>query len=143
MEVRVGIMEKAENMDQRVSIGASEQQKRASEGTAEQKETKTQHNAEKQQASYDAVSPHGDTLSISEAGKVTSSEKGSKLVNKDTTDGIVIQKETEQNEQEQESEASTINLSVYTELELKQMYLDGDITRAEYDEEINSREIQG
>lgn len=140
MEMIIGSMGTAQDMEQRVNSGESERQKKVSEGVTERKDMKTQHDEEKQQISYDAVSPHGDTLSISEAGKAVSSEKGGKLVNKDTTDGIVIRKEAGENEQEQEREVSTINLSVYTESELKQMYLDGDITRAEYDEEINSRE---
>lgn len=143
MEIIVGSMGTAEDMGQRAGIGGSEQQKNVSEGMAERKDMKSQHDTERQQVSYDAVSQHGDTFSISEAGKTASSEKGSKPVNKDTTDGIVIRKETGENEQEQEKEVSTVNLSVYTKTELKQMYLDGDITRAEYDEEINSRETQG
>lgn len=48
----------------------------------------------------------------------------------DAEDGIVIRKK---------SGESTINLSVYTESELRQMYLDGDITKAEYDEELGGR----
>lgn len=146
MDIIVGSMGMAEDMGRRVSIGEPEQQKNASEGPegmAERQDMKTQHDAERRQVSYDAVSSHGDTFSISEAGKAASSEKGSKPINKDTTDGIVIRKETGENEQEQEKEVSTVNLSVYTETELKQMYLDGDITRAEYDEEINIREAQG
>lgn len=142
MEMIVGNMRMAEDQEQRVSIGESEQQKKATEGVSERKDMKTRHDVEKQQVSYDAVSFYGDTLSISEAGKAVSSEPGGKQVNGDTTDGIVIRKETEEKEQRQESEVSTVNLSVYTESELKQMYLDGDITRAEYDEEISSRETQ-
>ncbi len=41
MEMIVGSMGTAEDMDQSVNIGASEQQKKASEGVAEQKEMKT------------------------------------------------------------------------------------------------------
>ena len=51
------------------------------------------NDAKKKPISYDAASLHGDTLSVSEAGKTASSQKGSRLVNKDATDGIVIRKE--------------------------------------------------
>ena len=133
-------MQPVEDMEQKANISASEQQKKCLEGVSERKEIKTQYIAKKQQTLYNATSPYGDTLSISEIGKTTSSLKGSKLVN-NTADGTVIWKEAGSNEQEQETETSTINLSIYTDLELKQMYLDGDISRAEYDEEVNNRKI--
>lgn len=145
MEIVIGSMKTAEDMNRSVGNGASVQQEKGLEGAAgqeaEQKEMKVQQESgKKQETSYDAVSSHGDTLSISKAGKVTSSEKGGKLVNEDTEDGVVIRKESEKSEQE--SDVSTVNLSTYTKQELRQMYLDGDITRAEYDEEISSREMQ-
>lgn len=90
MEIIIGSMKTTEDMEQSVT-GASEQQKNASEG---QKETKIHNDSGKQQTSYDAISKHGDTFSVSEAGKVASSGKGNKLVKADTTDGIVIQKST-------------------------------------------------
>lgn len=142
MEIVIGSMKTAEDMNQGIGKGASVQQEKGLEGDTGQKETKVQRESEKRlEVSYDAVSPHGDTLSLSKVGKVTSAEKGGKLVNEDMEDGTVIRKEP--GEKDQESEVSTINLSSYTELELKQMYLDGDITRVEYDEEISSRETQG
>lgn len=143
MEIIAERMKTAEDRNPRVSISAYEQQKKGSEEVAEQKKMNTQHNTKKQQASYDAVSRHGDTLFISEAGKATSFKKSSRQAKEDTTDGAVLQKKKEENEQEQEREVSTINLSSYTESELKRMYLNGDITRAEYDKEVNSREKQG
>lgn len=140
MEMISGNVRTAEDMEQSVNTGASQQQKEVPEGAEGQKEIKKAHNAGKRQASYDAISPHGDTISVSEAGKAANSVKSNKLVNEDTTDGIVIRKDTE--ESRQENDLSTINLSGYTETELKQMYLDGDITRAEYEEEISSREME-
>jgi len=142
MEITVGKMGTAENMERRSDIGAAGQQNRVSERMEKQKDWKEQQNTEKQRTSYDAVSMYGDTLSFSKAGKTASSENGSKLVSEDTIDGIVIQKKSGESEHGQESEVSTINLSTYTESELKQMYLDGDITRAEYNEEISSREMR-
>ncbi len=103
MEINMDIIKKkmqsVEDMEQKVNISASEQQKKFLEGVSERKEIKTQYVAKKQQASYDATSPYGDTLSISEMGKTTSSLKGSKLVN-DTADGTVIWKGAGSNEQE-------------------------------------------
>lgn len=141
MEIIIEKMGTAENTEQKVNSSVYKQQENSLEGVAERKEMKMQHDAKKQQVSYDAVSLHGDTLSISKVGKTASSQKESGLVNEDTADGIVIRKKADA--KKQESESSTINLSVYTESELKQMYLDGDITRAKYDEEVNSREMQG
>lgn len=145
MEIISGSMRTAEDMGQGIDAGASEQQRKVPEGGTGQKEMKTQYDAGKRQTSYDAISLYGDTISISDAGKAANLAKGNKLVNEDTTDGIVIRKEAGENKQEteQENDVSTINLSTYTETELRQMYLDGDITKAEYDEEISSRETQG
>lgn len=65
-----------------------------------------------------AVSKDGDTLTISDAGKSASMDMGN----------------------QDESENATDDLSGYTEAELKQMYLDGTITKSEYDEELESRQ---
>lgn len=130
MEIMVGKMETAEDMEQRAHISVAKQQKKSSGGAAEREEMQTRQNTVKQPTSYDAVSGYGDILSISKEGKTASAENGSRLVSGDTEDGIVIRKE---------SGESTINLSVYTESELRQMYLDGDITKAEYDEELGGR----
>lgn len=139
MEMTIGSMRPEEDINQNAAQGMTEQHRKVSEGMGERKELKEQYRAGKQQeTAYNTVSPHGDTLSISEAGRTAN---GNKSGNKDTTDGIVIRKEAEK--KEQESEVSTVNLSSYTKQELKQMYFDGDITRAEYDEEISSREMQG
>lgn len=134
MEITIGSMKPEEDRKQNASVGASEQNKKVSDEMAERKGVKVQETA------YDTVSPHGDTLSISEAGMAATSQKDNEPGNKDTTDGIVIRKEAEGNQQE--SDVSTVNLSIYTKEELRQMYLDGDITRAEYDEEISSREMR-
>lgn len=66
-------------------------------------------------ASYDAVSAYGDTLTISAGGRAAGTNSSCA------------------------SEDSTDNLSEYTESELKQMYLDGTITKTEYEEELESR----
>lgn len=71
---------------------------------------------------YDAVSGQGDTLTISETGKSASMNLSN------------------ENSAESQSESSTENLSNYTQTQLKQMYLDGTITKSEYDEELTSRE---
>lgn len=83
MEIIVGSMGMAKDIGQRACIGGAEQQRNALEGMAERKDMKTQHDAERQQVSYDAVSRHGDTFSISEAGKTASCEKDNKPVNLD------------------------------------------------------------
>lgn len=144
MEIISGNLRTTEDMGQGIDAAASVQQKKVPEGAAWQKEMKIQYDAGKRQTSYDAISLYGDTVSISEAGKAANLVKSNQLVNEDTTDGIVIRKETGENKQEaeQKTDASTVNLSTYTETELRQMYLDGDITKAEYDEEISSRETQ-
>ena len=104
---------------------------------------KTQEGTGKQQeTAYNRVSPDGDTVSISEAGKrAISVEKDTEPADENTADGIVIHKEAEKSNPKEEEQVSTVNLSEYTESELKQMYLDGDITKSEYDEELNSREM--
>lgn len=112
----------------------SERYKKVSNPINVQKETEMQDGVGKQkESSYNIISSDGDTLSVSEAGKAANSKK-------DTMDGIVIQKEMAENRYI--SNGSTENLSTYSEMELKQMYLDGTITRAKYDEEIRSREKQ-
>lgn len=73
---------------------------------------------------YDAVSSHGDTLTISESGKSASTNMNN------------------QSGMDSESGNSTDDLSNYTETELKQMYNAGDITKSEYDEEISNRETK-
>lgn len=130
MEVTIGGMRQVEDTVQNSHINASEQQKKTREETVKQ-----------QEQAYNAVSPQGDTLSISEAGKAENARMNNLAGDNETTDGIVIRKEVEGNIQEQEGILSTINLSTYTESELRQMYLDGDITRSEYNEEISSREM--
>lgn len=105
---------------------------------SEQKKTQ-EETVRQSDTSYTAVSSQGDTVTVSEAGKAANSNMG----NQDRTDGTVTKKNVEEyltESESSESSNSTINLSGYTETELKQMYLDGDITKAEYDEELASRE---
>lgn len=89
---------------------------------------------------YDAVSTEGDSLSVSKEGKALNASgiSQSGIVKNAGTDGTVIQKAAEEDVQEEEI-VSTVNLSIYTETELEQMYLDGDITKVEYEDELRSR----
>lgn len=68
------------------------------------------------------TSAHGDTLTISEAGKSASAN---------------MNYESSANSEENNN---TGDLSGYSDSELKQMYLNGTITKSEYDEELASRE---
>lgn len=103
------------------------------------------------ESTYGAVSSHGDTLSISEAGKAANSDTGDKVVRLSSSeaDSTASLRVSEENFTESESDldsddaTSTINLSGYTDYELKQLYLDGDITKIEYDQELSSREVAG
>lgn len=132
MEITIGSMRTEEELVKNTYSAVSEQSKEASGERTELQNRKAQ-----QETSYDRVSTDGDTLSISEAGKAVSLGQDNKSVRIETEDGAVIQKEAE--EDGQDSNVPVVNLSTYTETELKQMYLDGDITRTEYDEEISSR----
>lgn len=116
-----------------VSQGNTTLERSPVSGTGQQKEMKEEAAGQKE-ISYEAVSSQGDTLSISETGKAVSSGENALA----GSEGIVIQKTTA--EAAAESINSTVNLSIYTETELKQMYLDGEITRAEYEEELDSRD---
>lgn len=127
MSFTINNVEQSADRLQGLQNSVSEKQKKTQEEVAVQQET-----------AYAAVSCEGDTLSISEAGKAA----GTQPDNQTETDGVVIQKAAEEYLTESESGNSTINLSGYTENELKEMYLDGEITKAEYDEEIDSRETE-
>lgn len=67
------------------------------------------------------TSVHGDTLTISESGKAASKNM------------------TNQGDSNADDNSFSDDLSGYTEAELQQLYLDGTITRNEYDEELESR----
>ena len=69
MEIMVGKMETAEDMEQRAHISVAKQQNKSSGGAAEREEMQARQNTAKQSTSYDAVSRYGDTLSISKEGK--------------------------------------------------------------------------
>jgi predicted kinase len=68
-----------------------------------------------------AVSSQGDTLTISSAGSNLAANATSTSSDSD-------------------SSSSEDNLSQYTEIQLQQMLQNGEITQAEYDAEIQSRE---
>lgn len=100
-----------------------------------------QKKVKESEVSYDAVSSQGDTLCISERGKAASAKMAnSQEETVDSVDGKVIKKPV--NVEQPEEEPQTNDLSGYTKMELQQMYLDGDITKAEYDEELDSRETE-
>lgn len=109
---------------------------------AEQQKKDKVEMSKQPEASYDAVSSQGDTLYISETGRDANSGMNDSEKGQNEADGKVILKTAEENMPTVEDDISTINLSRYTESELRQMYLDGDITRSEYDEELGSREME-
>lgn len=117
-----------------------------------QKKTKEETEIKQSQVNYDYVSTDGDTLQISEAGK--SASKGNENQTDSGNTGAQAQSSfagssTKQLENvdvntstnaSSSSTSSTADLSSYSESELKKMYLNGEITKAQYDEEISSRD---
>lgn len=90
-------------------------------------ETQTQNkkaDGNQEETAYDAVSSQGDTLSISDEGRNANSETSDQTATLSRTDadGTVLQKANTGYSTETDSSDSTINLSGYTETELKQMY---------------------
>lgn len=114
-------------------INVKDQQNNNKDNTEMKNEPKT---------SNTAVSSHGDMLSISKEGAAAYSKMNNQpdTSGQTTTATTAIQKLGERKATESDSDVSTTDLSSYTKTELKQMYLDGDITKAEYDKEIRSRE---
>lgn len=110
--------------------------------TAEQQDKSNAEKTRESENSQATVSSQGDLLSISKEGLDTSSQMKNQpdLQSQAQTDRTVIYESAEGKVTKLESDVSTINLSRYTETELSQMYRNGDITKAEYDEEISSRE---
>ncbi|MBU5479584.1 hypothetical protein KQI69_10250 [Eubacterium sp. MSJ-13] len=111
-----------------------------------QKNTKEETDIKQSQTNYDYVSTDGDTLQISEAGK--SASKGNENQADSGNTGAQAQssfagsstKQLENVDVSTSSTSSTADLSSYSESELKKMYLNGEITKAQYDEEISSRD---
>lgn len=132
MDISINNLNQPITTVQNSQINEVEKQVQGKEGTADQAET-----------TYDAVSSEGDTLSISEEGKAAGANAKDQVVQLSgaDSDGTVQQEANEVYFTDSDSSSSTINLSTYTETELKQMYLDGDITKLEYDEELSSREV--
>lgn len=140
MNIAMNDVNRSASTLQSSQISVSEQQKKDKEEVVRQPEETT----------YDAISSQGDTLTISEAGKTAlsnqdnQSESGQQASTEQqtSTESVALQNITIASSTDSESEeVSTVDLSGYTETELKQMYLDGDITKVEYDEEISSREV--
>lgn len=109
---------------------------------AEQTNTKA---AEKEAAQskineeYTAVSTYGDTVEITSFGKDIREDTGRSSSVVESEDGKVT-KISVTADMNMESASQSYNLSTYSESELKQMYQNGEITKVEYDEELNSRE---
>ena len=117
-----------------------------------QKNTKEETEIKQSQTNYDYVSTDGDTLQISEAGKSaskgnenqadsgnTGAQAQSSFAGSSTKQLENIDVNTSTNESTS-STSSAADLSSYSESELKKMYLNGEITKAQYDEEISSRD---
>lgn len=87
----------------------------------------------------ESISAYGDTVEITLSGKDVNEDADRSDNVIESKDGKVtrISVETDTNT---ETSSQTYNLSVYSERELKQMYQSGEITKTEYDEELNSRE---
>lgn len=88
---------------------------------------------------YTAVSVQGDTVEISPEGKAAGGNAGDDVAAAESGDGKVTRIITE-TDTTQTVASQTYQLSSYTENELRQMYQNGEITKAEYDEELESRE---
>ena len=114
------------------------------------KKIKEETEIKQSQVNYEYVSTDGDTLQISEAGK--SASKGnenqadsgntgaqSSFAGSSTKQLENVDVNTSTNASSS-STSSTADLSSYSESELKKMYLNGEITKAQYDEEISSRD---
>lgn len=104
-----------------------------------EQQPKKEEEIKQSETAYDAMSTQGDTLHISESARNAESGTDSLKENQSEADGKVILKSAQENSSESDDSLSTVNLSRYTETELREMYLDGDITKSEYDEEIESR----
>jgi hypothetical protein len=92
-----------------------------------------------QSANYDAISIQGDTLSLSQDGKAAAEalaqvKQDAALSGTDTEDSQLLNALTS----EEDSDSS--DLSSYTTTELKEMYLNGEITKEEYEAELKSRQ---
>lgn len=88
---------------------------------------------------YAAVSVQGDTVEISPEGKAAGGNAGDHPDVAESGDGKVTKIITE-TDTTQTAASQMYQLSSYTENELRQMYQNGEITKAEYDEELESRE---
>lgn len=99
---------------------------------------KEEVSAKQSEAAYSAVSSQGDTLYISESGR-SAFANNNRENDQSEADGKVILKSAVKSSSETNDSPSTTDLSSCTETELKQMYLNGDITKSEYDEEVKSR----
>ncbi len=99
-----------------------------------------------------ALSPQGDLLEISAAGRAAS-ENGASA---DEASGSAAQYSAssvesnaqaatqmlEEAETEETEESSTTDLSSYSDSELREMYQDGEITAAQYSQEMSRRKLE-
>lgn len=137
MDIKIGAT--GTGVVQGARINAAQHQQKPEQQKAE-RQNKAEM-ADRPDKSYNAVSSQGDTLELSEDGRKMSSEMQNLQENTAGADGDgkVIAKSGEKYVSEAEDSVSTIDLSSYTETELKQMYLEGDITKAEYEDELDDR----
>lgn len=132
-------MEIAVNSISRMEVGENSQVREA----VSRKQVTQEDTARQEKEAGSVISSQGDILTISEEGRAASEEAENQVVRLSGSEtGTAVQQVKEEYSAGADSSNSTIDLSSYTETELKQMYLDGDITKAEYDEEISSRETQ-
>lgn len=126
-QVQTNTSQKSTETDKaKESLNASKKNKETTSGSGEE---------------YTAVSAHGDTLQISSAGATAyeNSEQQQDSSADEQTNIAKIVSETVDTDSDSSSSSSD-DLSSYTATELKQMYQNGEITKQEYDEEIQSRE---
>ena len=120
------------------NVQANKQKEKAGETAQSAKESKNVGYDEGQQ--YTATSSQGDTLEISSAGSSAYENSEKKEENSEQTNISKIVSETVDTDDSDGTTSASEDLSSYTETELKQMYQNGEISKADYDEEIASRE---
>lgn len=113
--------------------------KENTERTSAQKADENAGQQAEEAREYTAVSVQGDTVEISPEGKAAGGNAGDHPAAAESGDGKVTRIVTE-TDTTQTAASQTYQLSSYTENELRQMYQNGEITKAEYDEELESRE---
>lgn len=132
---RTSVGKAQDNMERAYAGKAKENTER----TSAQKADESARQQAEEAREYTAVSVQGDTVEISLEGKAAGGTSGDDAAAAESGDGKVTRIITE-TDTTQASASQTYQLSSYTENELRQMYQNGEITKAEYDEELESRE---